>query len=139
MPEQQGVVVSALSTPSDQHTPRQIRHLDYISQFTTDIRYVCGASNSAADALSCITANGLQTDKPPVINFEEMATAQQQDAELLKLQSSPYSLILGTDPPPSFVTSQLEYLALWCHPVTIAQCSTCGRSGCERCTLPRSA
>ena len=82
----------ALSTPSDRHTPRQIRHLDYISQFTTDIRYVCGSSNAAADALSRITANGLQTDKPPVIDFEEMATAQKQDAELLKLWLSSSSL-----------------------------------------------
>ena len=41
----------ALVNPSDRHTPRQIRHLDYISQFTTDIRYVAGVANPAADAL----------------------------------------------------------------------------------------
>ena len=47
----------ALATPSARHTPRQIRRLDYISQFTTDIRHVSGADNPAADALSRIGAN----------------------------------------------------------------------------------
>ena len=42
----------ALATASDKHTPRQIRHLDYISQFTTDIRHVSGPNNPVADALS---------------------------------------------------------------------------------------
>ena len=33
-------------------TPRQARHLDYISQFTSDIRHVSGSSNVVADTLS---------------------------------------------------------------------------------------
>lgn len=32
--------------------PREVRHLDYISRLTTDIRYVCGVDNTGADALS---------------------------------------------------------------------------------------
>ena len=40
----------ALSTASDKYTPRQIRHLDYIAQFSTDIRYIAGHHNLVADA-----------------------------------------------------------------------------------------
>jgi len=35
-------------------SPRQCRHLDYISQFTTDLRHIAGADNVVADALSRI-------------------------------------------------------------------------------------
>ena len=42
----------SLSSHSNQYTPHQIRHLDYISQFTSDIRYVKGSNNTPADTLS---------------------------------------------------------------------------------------
>lgn len=42
---------------TDSYTPRQLCHMDYISQFTTNIRYINGADNNLSDALSCnITA-----------------------------------------------------------------------------------
>ena len=34
------------------YSPRQLRHIDFISQFTTDLRYVKGTDNTPADALS---------------------------------------------------------------------------------------
>ena len=95
----------ALSANPDRHTPRQIRHLDYISQFTTDIRHVKGADNSVVDALSRIGANALHDNRPPVVDFEEMATAQQEDPELLKLQSSTSSLTLKAIPLPTSDTT----------------------------------
>ena len=49
----------ALNSHSDRQTPRQLRHLDYISQFTTDIRHIKGMDNTAADALSRVGANAL--------------------------------------------------------------------------------
>ena len=42
----------SLRTKSDKYSPRQLRHLDFISQFTTDIRHVQGHLNPVADALS---------------------------------------------------------------------------------------
>jgi hypothetical protein len=42
----------ALSTHSDKYTPRHMRHLDFISQFTADIRHVGGGANPVADAPS---------------------------------------------------------------------------------------
>ena len=52
-------LIYAFAIHSDKHYHRQIHHLDYISQFTSDIqhRHVKGADNPAADALSCIGAS----------------------------------------------------------------------------------
>ncbi|BHF83517.1 hypothetical protein SprV_0902666000 [Sparganum proliferum] len=42
----------ALKSTSDKLNPRGIRHLDHISQFTLDIRYIDGSLNELADVLS---------------------------------------------------------------------------------------
>ena len=42
----------SLHSKPDKHSPRQVRHLDFISQFTSDIRHVTGQGNPVADALS---------------------------------------------------------------------------------------
>ena len=61
----------ALTSRSTQHTPRQIRHLDFVSQFTSDIRHVKGVENPVADALSRIELNALAQHQG--IDFEDMA------------------------------------------------------------------
>ncbi|GFV07198.1 retrovirus-related Pol polyprotein from transposon 17.6 [Trichonephila clavipes] len=38
-------------------SPRQWRHLDFISQFSTDVRHINGTHNAVADALSRIEVN----------------------------------------------------------------------------------
>ena len=58
----------ALNARPDRHSPRQIRHLDFIAQFTSDIRFVKGSDNAAVDALSRITINATQGPLP-VIDF----------------------------------------------------------------------
>nr|VZI47766.1 unnamed protein product [Spirometra erinaceieuropaei] len=42
----------AIRSHSDKYNPREISHLDYISQFTTDIRHSDGPKNAVADMLS---------------------------------------------------------------------------------------
>nr|VZI47270.1 unnamed protein product [Spirometra erinaceieuropaei] len=42
----------ALKAKTDRYSPREVRHLDYISQFIADIRYVRGSDTVVADALS---------------------------------------------------------------------------------------
>ena len=79
----------AFNARADRHTPRQCRHLDYISQFTTDLRHVRGVDNSVADTLSRIEANALLQDTPPVVDFSVMAKAQRTDPELQNLLSNP--------------------------------------------------
>ena len=60
----------------DKCSPRQFRHLDYIEQFTTDIRYIKGPDNNVADALSRIEAIGMSVD------HRTLAAAQESDDEL---------------------------------------------------------
>ena len=79
----------ALSIITDKYTPRQTRHLDYISQFTTDIRHVQGGANQAADALSRVAINAISPPLSSPIDFEAMAKAQDTDPELKALQSLP--------------------------------------------------
>ena len=74
---------SALPCSADRYTPREVRHLQFISEFTTDIRYVPGVSNDAADALSRATISSV-TDNPTV-TLADIAAAQADDAELRQL------------------------------------------------------
>ena len=45
-------LTKALKTSSDNHSQREIRELDFLPQFTTDIRYIKGEKNKVVDALS---------------------------------------------------------------------------------------
>lgn len=65
--------------------PRRQRQLEYISQFTTDIRHVPGELNNMADILSRI--NQITTSSTPVTP-EELSTHQHSDTELQKITSS---------------------------------------------------
>ena len=74
---------SALPCSADRYTPREVRHLQFISEFTTDIRYVPGVSNDAADALSRATISSV-TDNPTV-TLADIAAAHADDAKLHQL------------------------------------------------------
>ena len=87
----------SLYTKSNKYSPRQLRHLDYISQFTNDIRHIQGKDNPVADALSRVQLNAIQL--PPILNLEEMATAQ-DDCEFLSTESPHHSLTLQPFPLP---------------------------------------
>ncbi|GBN21475.1 Transposon Ty3-G Gag-Pol polyprotein, partial [Araneus ventricosus] len=68
----------ALHQKHDKISPRQQRHLDFISQFTTDIRFISGSDNFVADAFSRIS----EIQIPNEINYAAMAEAQRTDKEL---------------------------------------------------------
>ena len=87
----------SLHTQSDRYTPRQIRHLDYISQFTTDIRHVKGSCNPVADTLSRIELNQLGLSSPALIDYQAMAAAQGDD-HFLTEESSHSALVLQRVP-----------------------------------------
>jgi hypothetical protein len=57
-------------------SPRQCNHLDFISQYTTDIRHISGKDNIVADALSCV-----ELIAAPVIH-DELAATQADDDKL---------------------------------------------------------
>ncbi|GFU09332.1 transposon Tf2-11 polyprotein [Trichonephila clavipes] len=67
----------------DEVSLRQLRHLDFISQFTANIRYVPGIDNVPADAFSRISAIVFSS----TIDYEEFAQMQQGDDELKALLS----------------------------------------------------
>ena len=76
------------STHSDRYSPRQVRHLDFIYQFTTDIRHVRGPENPVADALSRVQASAIHSAvSPPAVDFSAMSAAQSEDSELQRLQA----------------------------------------------------
>ena len=88
----------SMNTKSERSSPRQARHLDYISQFTSDIRYTKGINNPVADALSRVELNQVETN-PPIIDLEAMATAQ-GNCEFLTHDTHTHSLSLQHTPLP---------------------------------------
>ena len=78
----------ALASKPDRYSPRQSRHLDFISQFTSDIRHVRGIDNTVADALSRMPINALHTgESVPVVDFRAMAADQDDDPDLFRLRA----------------------------------------------------
>lgn len=75
-------LIYAFNKKSESCSPRQLRQLDFISQFSTDIRHVSGADNVVADALSRINEINFSS-----ANFEDMAKAQKCDEELKNILS----------------------------------------------------
>ena len=67
----------AMAKSSEPWSHRQARHLEYISQYSTDIRHVAGADNVVADALSRAAINEIRMG----VDYREMAEKQQQDPE----------------------------------------------------------
>lgn len=67
-------------------SPRQLRHLDFISQYSTDIRHVQGSKNTVADALSRIEIDYITTSN--TLNFNQFAEAQKNDPEVQNFLSN---------------------------------------------------
>ncbi|UYV85023.1 hypothetical protein LAZ67_X004325 [Cordylochernes scorpioides] len=78
-------LIYAFKQKNEKASPRQLKHLQYISQFTTDIKYIKGTDNIVADALS-------RVDAITTIDYEEIAKEQTGDSELQNLISKNTSL-----------------------------------------------
>ena len=79
----------AIRSNSTQHAPRECRHLDFISQFTTDIRHVSGPMNEVADALSRLEVEAISENS--TVDYNTLAAAQQSDEDLERLRNDPNS------------------------------------------------
>ncbi|KAK3873510.1 hypothetical protein Pcinc_021478 [Petrolisthes cinctipes] len=71
------------------HGPREQRHLDFVLQFTTDVRHVSGHDNIVADTLSRISA----VSATPNIDFKEMALLQSTDPEFNQLAETSLKIV----------------------------------------------
>ena len=74
----------AMAKAAEPWSHRQARHLEYISQYSTDIRYVAGADNAVADALSRAAIEEIRLG----IDFSKMAELQRQDPETRAYKTS---------------------------------------------------
>jgi hypothetical protein len=84
----QNIQTYAFQQKQDKCSPRQFNHLDFIAQFTTDIRHISGQDNVVVDALSrdeSVTA-------PP--SHDALAASQDGDNELRTLLASSTALWL---------------------------------------------
>lgn len=77
-------LIYAFTQKHEKCSPRQIRHLDWIGQFSTDMRYISGSLNVVADSLSRVS----EIEMPSPIDYKEFAKAQLLDKELINLNSS---------------------------------------------------
>ncbi|GFV48925.1 retrovirus-related Pol polyprotein from transposon 412 [Trichonephila clavipes] len=59
---------------ADKCSPRQLRHLDFISQFSTNIQHVPGTQNLVADALSRIEIDSIS--QASCLDYKDIAAAQ---------------------------------------------------------------
>ena len=55
----------SFNVSTDRNSPREIRHLGFISQFTTDIRHIKGTENVVADARSRNAVNAFSVAPLP--------------------------------------------------------------------------
>lgn len=79
-------LIYAFKARADKHSPREIRHLDFISQFTTDIRHIKGSANVVADTLSRPNIDSINVLD---ISIETLAREQSIDDSLAKPESFP--------------------------------------------------
>lgn len=78
-------LMTAINSKTD-CSPRQTRHLEFIAQFTTDIRHISGKEYVVADALS-------RTDEVSAISFigfdiDDLITLQNNDDELKSIMDN---------------------------------------------------
>ena len=70
-----------LTSSKSQTISRHIRHMSYISEFSTVIFYVQGSENFVADTLSRVEINS--------INYQQVALDQKTDSDLNQLLKNP--------------------------------------------------
>lgn len=75
-------LLGAFQSNSDKYSPRETRHLDYLLQFTSDIRFVKGTDNIPADTMSR-GINAFVLD--PCLEHQSFVEAQEKDQQLQHL------------------------------------------------------
>lgn len=77
-------LIFAFNQNSENASPRQLRHLNFIGQFSTDIRHIAGVENYTADFLSRINSiNSINISTE--LNYNAFAAEQETDIEILNM------------------------------------------------------
>ncbi|CAB0007775.1 unnamed protein product [Nesidiocoris tenuis] len=84
-------LIYAFRQKNEKASPRQLRHLQFISQYTTDLRHISGKDNTIADTMSRIQAIS-------VLDYDIIAQIQEDDDELQKLRQDSESLVFKSYP-----------------------------------------
>jgi hypothetical protein len=79
-------ITYAFQQKRDKCSPRQFNHLDFVAQFTTDIKHISGQDNVVADAFSRVDS----VTGPP--SYDALASSQDGDDELLTILGSTTAL-----------------------------------------------
>ncbi|ROT65540.1 transposon Ty3-G gap-Pol polyprotein [Penaeus vannamei] len=103
-----------LHSRTRRQSPREERHLDYISQFTTDIRHIRGADNEAADALSRVTI-AAATHADDAVDYHLVSSEQRQDASMILLIKGQTSLRESRSQTPATTCSAMSPSATHDH------------------------
>ncbi|KAH8416942.1 hypothetical protein KR222_005726, partial [Zaprionus bogoriensis] len=108
-------LIYAFQQKPEKASTRQLRHVDFIGQFSTNIIHIAGPENSVADELSRISAISM----PTAVSLARIEEAQSDDTELtellqgntaLKLYSFPFKTTLK-----STATSSMGLIGHMCH------------------------
>ena len=99
-------LIHALSASPSRYSPRETHHLDFISQFTSDIRHIRGQANPVADALSRMEINALNS--PAVIDFHLLAAAQLVYGTTLRLPGQFITPLSSTTLDPTIYVDHLQ-------------------------------
>lgn len=76
-------LISMFNKKFEQSSPRQLRHIDFVGQFTSDIQYISGEENVIADMLSRI--ENPETLEISAVDYKQLEKEQVTDDELRKL------------------------------------------------------
>lgn len=75
-------LIAASANASNRHSPREQRHMDYILQFTADVRHVKGEDNKVADALWRVFTLSVDDLNVSKIDFNLLPETQLLDKQL---------------------------------------------------------
>ncbi|GBM63562.1 hypothetical protein AVEN_3811-1 [Araneus ventricosus] len=130
----------AFCQKTDKFSPRQSRQLEFLAQFSTNIRHVSGEANTVADAFSRIDGIHL----PVKIDFDAIAKEQKSDSSLESLLKTgsgldlkPIKFLIGAELIRDVSTGNIRpYVAEKFRKIVFDSMQSLSHPGCELSSGP---